>query len=645
MRKVTEKMNEHISKIDGRSESLQEQNIDKLKEIFPEVFEEDKIDFEKLKNLISSRLDDNKEKYNFTWSGKRQAILNSNTPTMATLLPNKEKSKDWDNTKNIYIEGDNLETLKLLQKSYAGKVQVIYIDPPYNTGHDFVYKDNFTDGIDNYLEQTGQVDEEGNALSTNAETNGRFHSDWLSMMYPRLRLARNLLKKDGIIFVSIDDNEVNNLRKIMNEIFGENNFMGQITVVNNPRGRSQDKYIATSSEYLLIYSKNMMPTGRLSVSKTSSDLSKDYQHKDEKGGYRLLELRNTHRDFGKFNRPNLFYSFYVSDNGDVSLVKDSIHNNEVQPIWGDGFEGCWTWGQDKALEKIHQLVAKKVSGNWKIYRKSYADNATKQLKSVWNDKAFYTDKGQSRIFDLFETKEKIFQSPKSVDYIKQIIEMGINKDDGIILDFFSGSGTTAEAVMKLNKENDKNLSYIMIQLPEKTPKDSIAFKYGYNTISEIAEERIRRAGKDLAVKDPGFKVFELAKSNIKSWNSDPDKFAEQLDMLQQFSGNNLEEGRTNDDLVYELLLKQGLELTDNIEKFTIGSVDCYAVNDGDLFIILGNHIDSNSIDKITEHFYSKINNLSVFILEDQGFDDDADKLNSIASLEDTIVKKDNIFTV
>lgn len=635
-----------MNEFDGKSENILNDNILKLKEILPEAFsDENKIDFEKLKVLLGDKVDDSPERYDFTWNGKKQAIKISNTPTMATLRPNKKKSQNWGGTENLYIEGDNLEVLKLLQKSYTGKVKVIYIDPPYNTGHDFVYKDDFSDGIDNYLEQTGQTDKEGNQLKTNTESNGRFHTDWLNMMYPRLRLARNLLAQDGVIFVSIDENEIDNLKKLMSEIYGENNFMGQVTTVSNPRGRSQDKYIATSSEYLVIYSKRVQPNGRISVDKVDADLD-DYPYEDKDGKYRLLELRNTHRDFGKFNRPNLYYPFYINKDNKVSLSSQDLNDVEVYPIWNDGFEGCWTWGVEKARENIDKLVAQEVNGNWKIFRKSYFANSTKQLKSVWNIKQFYTDKGQAEIFNLFNTKDKLFQAPKSVKYIQQIIDMGSNDKNDIVLDFFSGSSTTAQAVLQMNAENNENLRYIMVQLPEKLDKDTAAFKAGYRNIPELAEERIKRAGKKIEEKypeadiDTGFKVFTLDKSNIRRWNTEPDKLAEQLNFISNFVG-----GRSTDDVVYELLLKQGLPLTSKIEKLQLNNCDLFVINEGKLFIALGNDIDVEVAKNILN--YKNANDLGEVsvIFQDQGFANDADKLNTLETLKSNGFKEENVFSV
>ena len=511
-----------MEKLNGKSKDIAAENIQKLKELFPEAFTEGKVDFDALKEVLGTFVDDRDERYSFTWNGKSKARMISQTPSTGTLLPCKEESVDWDTTQNIFIEGDNLEVLKLLQESYHKKVKMIYIDPPYNTGKDFVYKDNFRDSIKHYKKITGQVDGKGRNLSKNPEISGRYHTNWLNMMYPRLKLARNLLKDDGVIFISIDDNEVSNLRKICDEVFGEENLLFQITLLCNPKGRSQDKYIANCHEYIVGYSRNTLKKGMVNVPKGDDEIEKNYKLSDERGKYRERELRNTNREFGKHNRKNLFYPFYVNEDGRILLEKEEGFS-AIYPIWNDGFDGCWTWGQDKARNQLDELVAKEVKGNWKIYRKNYAENddgqATKQVKSIWTDKEFYTEKGQNVFNTLFDTNYKIFQSPKSVKTIKQLLIMS-SDEDSIVLDFFAGSATTAHAVMQLNAEDSGNRKFIMVQLPELCDEKTEAFKAGYKTIAEISKERIRRAAAKIKEDNPGydgdlgFKVFKLDSSNL-----------------------------------------------------------------------------------------------------------------------------------
>jgi adenine-specific DNA-methyltransferase len=492
------------------SEDIQQENVKKVAAMFPncvtEARDEDghlkkAINFELLKQMLSDSVIDGDEAYEFTWVGKKASIVEANRPIRKTLRPVKADSVHWDTTENLYIEGDNLEVLKLLQESYLGKVKMIYIDPPYNTGHDFVYPDSFIMDNEDYNEGTGYFDEDGNVnyRRENSASAGKYHSDWCSMIYSRLMLARNLLTNDGIIFISIDDNEITNLRKICEEVFGEQNFVAQISLLCNPKGRSQDKYVASCHEYVLIYSNSVLPAGSVSIPKNDDEISKDYSLFDEKGKpYRELELRNTHRDFGKFNRPKMWYPIYVDKDGSVSLDKSQTAE-AVYPIWDDGFEGCWTWGIEKAQNEINLLVAKKVNGKTKIYRKAYAyeggDRPLKQVKSIWNDKRFFTEKGQISFNELLQTKGKLFQSPKSVSMVEQCIQMCQSSED-IVMDFFSGSGTTAHAVMQLNAEDGGHRKFIMVQLPEETDEKSEAFKAGYRNICEIGKERIRRAAKE-----------------------------------------------------------------------------------------------------------------------------------------------------
>ena len=346
-----------MEKLSQETVNFTEKNIDRIAALFPSVITETKdadgklkraVNFDQLKQLLSDEVVDGDECYEFTWVGKKQSIIEGNRPIRKTLRPSKEESKNWDSTENLYIEGDNLDVLKLLQNSYLNKVKMIYIDPPYNTGNDFIYRDNFKVSKEDYEEELGLFDEEENRLFKNTETNGRYHSDWCSMMYPRLQLARNLLTDDGVIFISIDDNEVHNLRKICDEVFGEENFVAQLTVLSNPKGRSQDKFFATNHEYVIIYSKKILEKGAFAVSKSKIQILQDYPEQDNQGYFRLLELRNTHRDFGLHNRKNLYYPIYVNtETLDVSLDMNDKYNYEIYPIWDDGFKGCWTWSKEK----------------------------------------------------------------------------------------------------------------------------------------------------------------------------------------------------------------------------------------------------------------------------------------------------------
>jgi len=588
--------------MDGKSLDITEDKLNKLKEILPDAFTEGKIDWEKLQATLSEDIEFKNERYVLNWAGKSDAFRVLQSPTTATLVPCKEESVGFDDTENIFIEGENLEVLKVLQKSYFGKIKMIYIDPPYNTGNDkFIYPDKFSETRDEYLSRIGDKDETGymtreGLFRKNSKDSGHYHSNWLSMMYPRLFLARNLLREDGVIFASIDDNEVHNLRLLMNEVFGEECFVGQVTILCNPKGRSQDKYLATCHEYLLIYSKTILSKGALDVPKSSEDIIAEYSEKNEKGRYRELELRNTHREFGKHNRPNLYYPFYVIKDGTLSLnkVENAI---EINPDWDDGFEGCWTWGKVKSEAEIEDLVAKRVNGNWKIYRKAYAatpgEVPRKQLKSIWEEKRHHTEKGQKAFNELFNVKEKIFQSPKSVDVLKDAISM-TKDNNAIILDFFAGSATTAHAVFDINIEGDKR-NFILVQFPEKCDENSEAYKAGYETIAEIGKDRIRRLINKMKTEqqtkldvegnidkqDLGFKVFKLQQSNFKIWRSDV-KTEEELFTQLTLHTDPVDENAKVENILYELLLKSGVPLTARIEE----KDGYYLVNESEIALIL-----------------------------------------------------------
>ena len=583
-------------KLKMHSPNLVDANIEKIAALFPNCITETKdengelkkaVDFDLLKQELSQILvEGEQERYRLDWVGKKEAILTANAPIAKTLRPCREESVNFDKTENLFIEGDNLEALKLLQENYLGKVKMIYIDPPYNTGNDFIYEDDFAESTDAFFEKSNQVDEEGNRLIANTDSNGRFHSDWLSMIYSRLKLARNLLKDDGVIFISIDENEVSNLKKLGEEIFGASNFLFQITLLCNPKGRSQDKYVANCHEYILGFSKNSIKSGSLNIPKSEEEIISSYKLIDEKGRYRELELRNTHREFGEHNRPKLYYPFYVDINGNVS-IQPKENSEEVFPIWDDGFKGCWTWGKPKAESQLDELLAKKIKGKWKVYRKGYALNedgdSTKQVKSIWQDSSFYTEKGQVAFNELFKTKEKIFQSPKSVALLKQLLNMAVKNDD-IVLDFFCGSGTISQAVFEFNVTNASKCKVIAIQIPEQTDEKKEAFKAGYKTIAEISKERIRRAGKkiieDNASKegienlDIGFRVLKIDSTNMKDVYYTPDAF-KQADMLDLAS--NIKEDRTSEDLLFQVMLDWGLELSLPIERKTIAGKEVFYV--------------------------------------------------------------------
>ena len=409
-----------------------------------------------------------------------------------------------------------------------------------------------------------------------------------------------------MIFLSIDDNEVDNLRKLCNEVFGESNFVAQISYINNPKGRSHDLFFATCHEYLLIYTKSQLSKGAFSLSKDVEELQSDYTFADENGAYRLIELRNTHREFGKHNRPNLFYPFYVTKDGIISVAPIVEHTHEIYPIWSDGFEGCWTWSSSKAFDDISLLIAKKVDNAWKIYRKSYAlqdgEASKKQLKSLWTDKDFFTERGQKVFNELFESKEKIFQSPKSVDLIKLLIRTCTSFSD-IVLDFFSGSATTAHAVLQLNADDSLKRKYILVQTSEDIcDEKSEAAKAGYANICEIGKERIRRAGRKIKEEagllaqdlDIGFRVLKIDSSNMKDVYYTPEEYAQMQFNLDGFA-DNIKEDRTGEDLLFQVMLDLGIPLSAKIKQ----DGEVWYVNE-DYLIACFSRVDTELITEIAK---------------------------------------------
>lgn len=633
-----------MEKLQGTSMDIVQDNIEKLKQIFPEIFTEGKIDFQVLKQLLGEHIENDKERYSFTWKGKTQARQIAQDMSTGTLCPDRDNSKDWENTENLYIEGDNLEVLKLLQKSYHRKIKMIYIDPPYNTGKDFVYKDNFRDNIDNYLTITGQKSENstggGYKLTTNSETNGRYHSDWLNMMYPRLKLARNLLTDDGVIFISIDDNEVTNLKKICDEIFGEDNFISQVIIKNNPGGRDYGSF-ALTHEYLIVYSKKV--NTELNMVEKKDQVFPFY---DEKGGFSLMELRNRNIKFNNMNRPNLYYPFYINLNKidknnlfEISLIKQEGWI-ELYPQESQGVKTVWRWGKEKSQENLNIEIKakKKLDGGFQIVQKNRT--TLKRERTIWDETDLRNEAGSLLLKKVFD-ESKPFDYPKSLELIKRSLKLGTNEmEDDIILDFFSGSATTAHAVMQLNAEDGGNRKYIMVQLPEVCDEKSEAYKAGYKNICEIGKERIRRAGEKVKSDetlpaenreklDIGFKVFKLDSSNIKEWDSETEDLRQSLfDSI-----DNIKSDRTSLDILYEILLKYGLDLNVPI----VENKHFYSIGGGTLLINLDKEIDMEVIDSICEEYKTLLEIDEDFkttvVLRDSSFANDVDKTNAMKKLE------------
>lgn len=614
-----------MEKLQGTSMDLVQDNIEKLKQIFPEVFTEGKIDFQVLKQLLGEHIENDKERYSFTWKGKTQARQIAQDTSTGTLRP--EKTKDWENTENLYIEGDNLEVLKLLQKSYHGKIKMIYIDPPYNTGKDFVYKDNFKDNIENYKVITGQKTSEGYKTTTNTETEGSYHSNWLNMMYPRLKLARNLLADDGVIFISIDDNEQENLKKLCNEIFGENNFIAQIIWERAFAPINLKKHFSESHDYIVCYSKNIDLT-----------ICNGLKRSDE-ANQRYNNLDNDPR--GPWQSDNLSVGPVIE-----SKVYEIITPTGKKILPPEG--RCWVYSKERLEEMIkdNRIWFGKDGNNVPRIKRFLSEVKQQETPmTIWK----YIDVGHSQeakqnLKKLFDEKS-YFDYPKSINLIKRCIEL-YSQENSIILDFFSGSATTAHAVMQLNAEDGGNRKYIMVQLPEICDEKSEAYKAGYKNICEIGKERIRRAGEKIKADetlpaenreklDIGFKVFKLDSSNIKEWDSETEDLKQSLfDSI-----DNIKSDRTSLDILYEILLKYGLDLNVPI----VENKHFYSIGGGTLLINLDKEIDMEVIDSICEEYKTLLEIDEDFkttvVLRDSSFADDVDKTNAMKKLEQVGIKE------
>lgn len=630
-------------KLDGLSKDVLKENISILKEIFPEIVSEDKIDFDKLKLILGEDIEESNERYNFTWPGKTQAIKESQKQSTGTLRPCKEESKNWDTTKNLYIEGDNLEVLKLLQKSYYNKIKMIYIDPPYNTGKDFVYKDNYRDNLENYLELTGQISK-GESLSTNTESSGRFHSNWLNMMYPRLKLARNLLTDDGVIFISIDDNEYVNLKKICDELFGEENFICNFIWKSKTGGAGDSSNITVDTEYILSYAKNISE-----VSLNKNIAQRDFKFKDKFFSERgLFNIRNLDEsgiryskslDFEISKKQNKIYinDEYLDIDENFFFNKDIYDDFSIVPGGERNHlkKYTWRWSKSKiinGLKKGYICFKKNNKGNIKLVQKTYEYFNTSDGRKVLEHLIPYrnfidftnTSEGTKDLKEIFDNKN-FFDYPKPVNLINHFFKVSLNDRD-IVMDFFSGSATTAHACFTFNSSENKNISFILIQLEEST-SNSNAYNEGLNNICEIGKERIRKSG-DMIIKktnnnklDIGFKVFKLDYSNLKKWESSYDNLIQSLLLSEE----NIKVDRTQEDLIYEIMLKYGIDLTLPVEKHELSDNTIYSIGFGALLICLDDNITKDITASIVE--LSKDSDVKRVVFKDNGFASDSDKTN------------------
>lgn len=641
-----------MDKVETRTPNITEENIEKIIELFPQVateIESDEgkieraVDFDALRELLGGVAEGQRERYQFTWPGKREAKAEARRPIDKTMIPCPEKSVHWDTTENLYIEGDNLDALKLLRETYAGKVKLIYIDPPYNTGHDFIYEDDFSQTQAEYNADSGSFDEEGGRLVQNLESNGRFHSDWCSMIYSRLLLARDLLSKDGALFISIDDNEETNLMKICSEIFGAGNFVAKLSVQVNPRGRNLDRYIAKTIEPVLVWVKDYQNTSCLNLIPKDERMLSEYNRKDQKGSYRPIGLRNRNQNFNPTTRPNLYFSLWIDpETGKVSTVKSESYCVERLPLAGDGSPTCWTWSKNKIDNENDYLFAEETSDGWRVYRKDYLDEGTAaytMAKSLQIDGEFNNDYGKKRIKELFGSNVMSF--PKSPFLMERIVEIGSNQDS-LILDFFSGSATLADAVLTSNSKDNGKRRFIMIQWPEEIEEGSPAADLGMRTICDIGEERIRRVGKMIVseleeangqlklgeepkpIPDIGYRVLKIDSSSFKNHYASPED-TDQSNLLDMI--DNVKEGRTPEDLLFQVLPAFRIPYCAKIDKLDIEGKKVFGVKrnaeDIDYALVACFDIDVN--EKVIEEIARM--KPSYAVMRDLSFKDDSTASN------------------
>lgn len=616
-----------MEKLRMQSLDASDGNVAKIAALFPQCVTERlnkdgkpelAIDFDKLRAELSKDvLDEGEERYQFTWPDKRAASRLANEPTDKTLRPDIEASVDFWNTENLYIEGDNLDVLKVLRETYLGRVKMIYIDPPYNTGNDFVYNDDFAQGKEEFEQSSGLFDEDGNQvldpMQRNTESNGRFHTDWLNMIYPRLKVARDLLSDEGVVFISIDNHEVDNLRKLTDEIYGQDNCIGVIANINNPKGRSDDKHIATAHEYILCYAKNIEMLSWFGF-EPGEEIIKRYNKIDRDGRrFRDIDLRKTGENDLREDRPNLFYYFiYNQSTEEFYPSRDKVLDDNcilIYPVREDGKEGNWRWGIESSKKQISELYPKFMPTRkiWGIMQKDYLDgrNLVKPTSS-WTFKDVNSERGTEEFVSLGFDK-RIFPKPKPIGTIGRLLKLStphLSSED-IILDFFSGSATTAHAVMKLNSEDGGKRKFIMVQLQEVTDEKSEARKAGYETICQIGEERIRRAGKKVKEEaglqgqglDIGFRVLKLDSSNMEDVFYTPEDF----DAKNIFTTvDNVKPDRTPLDLLFQVLPELDIELSAKIVEKEVNGKKVFFVDGNYLIATFDTDVNESTVTEIAK---------------------------------------------
>ena len=630
-------------RLNGKSKDILNENIEILKELFPEIVTEDKIDFDKFKTIFGGEIEDSSERYSFTWPGKTQAIKESQKQSTGTLRPCREESKNWDSTKNLYIEGDNLEVLKLLQKGYYNKIKAIYIDPPYNTGKDFVYSDNYKDNLQNYLELTGQISNFGEGsgikLSTNTETLGRYHTNWLNMMYPRLKLARNLLTEDGVIFISIDDNEFHNLKRLCDEIFGEENFIEcmyiQVRYANKSLNEKND--FQKLIEQVLIYKKREFHAVKESkdypIEKFCFEIIEKGKGRKEiignrevtifnKNEYEIIQvephidgLKETWASGSvlKGNASGKYFDKYLSPRTSIDGLNILY---KVEGIGEDGLGFRYFTGPKKEGATKGKFYSKVPLNK----REKILSGEAKKYSPIVNFADFSPDFGNIRN----EGNISFRSGKKPVKYLKKFINM-VPGEDFIVLDFFSGSASTAHAVIDKNLEDNTNIKFIMVQIPELIDENSDYYREGFRTICDIGKKRICNVIDNIDVNendnvDLGFKVFKLDSSNLQKWDPDYDNLEQTLLVSQ----DNIKDDRSQEDLIYEIMLKYGIDLTLPIEEYDAGENKIYSIGFGALLICLDNKITKDLADSIIELASEDVSRV---VFKDNGFASDADKTN------------------
>jgi len=626
-------MPEYPENLDTKSLNITEDKLQQLKQVVPEAFTEDgQVDFDKLKTTLGEHGDEQEERFGLQWAGKRDCFKVIQEPAKGTLQPAPEESEDWDNTENLLIEGDNLEVLKLLQKSYYGKVKMIYIDPPYNTGNEFIYPDDYKENLNTYLAYTGQLDEEGYKFSTNTETEGRYHSNWLNMMYPRLFMARNLLKDDGVIFISIDDHEVDNLKKICSEIFGEENLLGQIVWQHSIQPKGYLGKFSVHHNYILVYQK--YPEFELKALPRSEEHNKHYSNPDNdpNGPWRTGDVRNS------LYRPNLMYNLKTPSGKIIKPPKNG-----------------WRWSKDTMYSKINSGEILFNSDETKITRKIHLKNVEGRApESIWFGKEVGTTReAAEELKDLFKGYV-YFDTSKPIELIERILNLSTNSSgQDIILDFFAGSCSSAQSVMHLNKKDKGNRKYIMVQLPEITQVDSDAFKGGYKNMADIGKERIRRAAQKLKEGpknngqeqqsqlfeeepsenqtnvdnlDLGFRVFKLDQSNFTEWKGED--AAQPVEQQLQLNIDHVRASSTEEQLLYEILLKSGYPLTIPIATIELAGKTVYSLGANVMLICLNKALDEAVIVAMAEKKPDKV------VVLDKGFNgNDELKTNAVQSMK------------